>query len=178
MPPSNISTSVTLLAIISADGYISKGQGVPWELPDEKAHFRAYAAGKWCLLGRRTYEEMLGWFRDHHPLVLTTRENGPPLPLGQRVRSVGEAVALASAAAQPELVVLGGGAAYEAAMPWADRLEITHVDQILGGGITFPAISPRDWEPVRRLAHPIDERHAQAFEIVSYRRAARLPVAA
>ena len=36
---------VTLLAAVSADGFISTGKGVPWHLPADKAHFRAKANG-------------------------------------------------------------------------------------------------------------------------------------
>lgn len=170
-------TTVTLLAAISADGFISRGRGVPWDLPVDKAHFRAYAAGKWCLLGRTTYEEMIGWFKDHHPLVISRDPNYHP-PIGRRVPSAGEAVALANAAHVPELVVIGGSSAFDATMPLAHRLEITHVHEILGSGVPFPPISPEDWTPVSRKSYGIDEHHAQAFDIVTYQRVARLAEAA
>jgi dihydrofolate reductase len=173
----DVPTIVTLLAVISADGYISRGQGVPWNLPVDKAHFRAYAAGKWCLLGRRTYEEMLGWFKDHYPLVLCRDPDYRP-PLGRRVNSAAEAIALANAAQQPELVVIGGSAAFDAAMPYAHRLEITHVHQILGGGVPFPPIDREEWTPVSRTSHGIDPQHAQSFDIVTYQRVSRLEHAA
>jgi dihydrofolate reductase len=172
-----VPTTVTLLAVISADGYISRGRGVPWNLPIDKAHFRAYAAGKWCLLGRTTYEEMIGWFSDHHPLVITRDAHYHP-PIGRRVNSAEEAIALANAAHAPELVVIGGSSAFNATMPFAHRLEITHVHEILGGGVAFPPISPHDWVPVARKAHGIDGQHAQSFEIVTYQRVARLDEAA
>lgn len=172
-----MATTVTLLAAISADGFISRGRGVPWKLPIDKAHFRAYAAGKWCLLGRVTYEEMLGWFRDHHPLVVS-RDPAYQPAVGRRVGSVEDAIALANAAGAAELVVIGGSSVFNATMPLAHRLEITHVHEILGSGVPFPRISPADWEPVSRSAHGIDERHAQAFEIVTYQRVRRFERAA
>jgi dihydrofolate reductase len=172
-----VPTTVTLLAVISADGFISRGRGVPFDLPSDKAHFRAYAAGKWCLLGRTTYEEMIGWFQDHHPLVMTRDATYQP-PIGERVASVEEAIARANAAAAPELVVIGGSAAFDAAMPHAHRLEITHVHQILGGGVPFPPIHPEDWTPVASRHFGIDQEHAQAFDIVTYRRIKRLEAAA
>jgi hypothetical protein len=84
---------ITLIAVLSEDGFISSGTGVPWDLPADKAHFRAYTAGKWLLLGRKTYEEMLGWFRDHTPLVLTRQEDYTP-PVGRCVGTLAEAAAL------------------------------------------------------------------------------------
>lgn len=163
-----MSARLTLIAAVSADGFISSGSGVPWDLPADKAHFREHTADKWLLVGRRTFEEMRGWFQPgHHPLVLT-RDATLEVPGGQPVSSVTQAVHLASDAGETELVCCGGSEVYAAAMPHAHRLIITHVHEILGGGLPFPVISPREWEPVVRRTHPADEEHAQAFEIVTY----------
>jgi hypothetical protein len=50
---------------------------------------------------------------------------------------------------------------------------ITHVHQILGGGLPFPIISPRDWEPMIRHSHQADAQHGFDFEIVTYQRVLR-----
>lgn len=160
---------LTLIAVISADGFISAGEGVPWSLPRDKEHFRAYSHGKWLLLGRKTYEEMLGWFSDHHPLVLSHNPHFLPF-VGERVTDVPEALRRAEAAAQPEVVVCGGAGAYQASLPLADRLVITHVDHLLGGGVPFPHFSRMDWEPVDRVAHERDDFHEHNFSIVTYQR--------
>lgn len=168
-----MSARLTLIAAVSADGRISRDRGVPWDLPADKAHFREHTQGKWLLLGRRTFEEMRGWFQPgHRPLVLT-RQTALQVPGGQAVRSVAEAVHLATDAGEQEVMCCGGSEVYAAAMPHAHRLVITHVHQILGGGLPFPSISPREWEPVARRAHAVDEEHAQAFEIVTYQHVIR-----
>ncbi len=165
---------VSLIAAVSADGYISRGRGVPWDLPADREHFRACAAGKWLLLGRTTHREMLGWFTDHHPLVLSRDPAFLPA-VGRRVGSVAEARALAEAAGQDELLVCGGAQVYAAAMPEADRLILTRVDERLGGGLPFPAFDEADW-PVRvRRRHAGDPQHLQAFEIRIHERARTAP---
>ena len=141
---------ITLIAVLSEDGFISTGTGVPWDLPADKAQFRAYTAGKWLLLGRKTYEEMLGWFRDHTPLVLTRQENYTA-QVGQCVGTLDEAVALASAAEQRELVVCGGSAAYAASIGQAHKLILTRVKVSLGSGVPFPLDQMScDWRTVSR----------------------------
>ena len=158
---------LTLIAAVSEDGFISRGQGVPWKLPADVAHFRAYTAGKWLLLGRRTYEEMVGWFRDHTPLVLSRDENFVPT-IGQRVGSVEEALHLTST---HELVVCGGAQAYALALPLADRLVLTQVQTQLGEGVPFPAIAWDAWTEVSRKPYPVDAQHAHSFQIVTWERA-------
>lgn len=170
---------LVLIAAVSADGSISTGRGVPWDLPADRAHFRARTLGRWLLLGHRTYLEMLGWFQPGHQALVLQRPGSPPLPPpGKAVENVEQALRQAAEAHQPELVVCGGAAAYTAAMPQAHRLIITHVQAFLGGGVRFPAISHRDWEPVSRQAHQADADHAHPFEIVTYHRVRRMEAAA
>ena len=167
--------ALTLIAAVSADGFISREKGVPWDLPRDRAHFRAQTAGKWLLLGRRTYDEMRGWFRDHTPLVLT-RDLTLKVPEGHAVRDVAEALEKAAQAGVSEIFVCGGSAAYFAAMPHATRLLITHVDSVLGGGVAFPEIDARVWTAVSREKHAADAENAFAMEFAEYvvRASARL----
>jgi len=161
--------TLTLIAAISKDGFISQGQGVPWNLPRDKAHFRRVTAGQWLLLGRRTYEEMLGWFRDHHPLVLTRDPNFVP-SVGKAVTSVGEALQVAGEQGARELFICGGSGAYAAAMPLVDRLLLTHVDLVLGGGVPFPDFQAGDWHQAGCEAFPADVENPHAMVIAAYGR--------
>jgi dihydrofolate reductase len=133
-----------LIAMVSADGFISRGSGVPWDLPGDREHFRVATRGKWLLLGRRTFEEMTGWFRDHEPLVLTRRPLPPPWN-GREVGSAAEAARRAGENGARELWVCGGTAVYDEAMPLAHELVLTMVDDSLGDGAPFPAVSLRHW---------------------------------
>lgn len=161
---------LTLVAAVSRDGYISTGRGVPWDLPRDRAHFRRLTAGQWLLLGRHTYEEMLGWFHHHHPLVLTRAEHYQP-PVGEVVRTVEEALERAAQGGACELFVCGGSGAYAAAMPWADRLVMTEVDILLGGGVSFPPIIPGQWQLSHRENFPADSENALGMVFSTYQRA-------
>jgi dihydrofolate reductase len=160
---------LTLIAAVSADGFISTGQGVPWNLPRDKEHFRATTRGQWLLLGRRTYEEMIGWFEDRHPLVLTHDPSFIP-PVGETVASVEEALQRAGAKGAMELFDCGGGGAFAAAMPLADRLILTHVDSTLGGGVPFPTVEPTEWQLTFQQVFPADAANPQGMRFATYER--------
>ena len=143
---------------------------MPWDLPADRAQFREKTRGRWLLLGRRTYDEMTGWFRPGHVPLVLSRDASLDVPGGRVVPSVHEALQLAGQAGEQELMCCGGAQVYALAMPQAHSLVITHVRQGLGGGLPFPIISPREWEPVLRQAHKTDPEHAFAFEVVTYQR--------
>ncbi|MDF1752525.1 MAG: dihydrofolate reductase [Verrucomicrobiales bacterium] len=148
---------VSLIAAVSDNGVIGTGEGgIPWELPRDARHFREYTAGKWMLLGRKTYEEMEGWFRDQTPLVMT-RQSDYSLPQGYAVSSVEEAIAEAEKHGAEELVVSGGAEIYRAALPFVTRMIITRIHNTLKGTKTFPEEDWERWTLVKDEEWPADE---------------------
>jgi dihydrofolate reductase len=164
---------LTLVTVMDESGLIGDERGLPWRLPDDIAHFRACTRGKWILVGRTTFEEMRGWFRpDHTPLVLSSRCGWDP-PTGHVVSSVPHALALAEAAMQPELVCIGGGQAFAAALPYADKMVLTTVHHHFAAGVRaayFPAWKAEHWRESERVEHPADAQHAWSFSIVTFER--------
>lgn len=160
---------VSLIAAVSDDGFIGQDGRIPWRLPRDVAHFRSYCAGKWLLLGRRTYEEMTGWFSDHHPLILTRQQNFEPT-VGRCVSSVAEAMSEAFAHGARELVVLGGGEVFALALPHAQQLILTRVHTRLGHGVRFPNWSLADWKLTREESFPADAAHSFPHTISFYQR--------
>ena len=156
---------VTMIAACGAGGVLSFRGRIPWHLPAEVAHFRGACAGKALLLGRKTWLQMQGWFREGQlPLVLTG-EAGLRVPGGESVRTVPEAVAAAASAGRGELMVLGGGETYRAALPMAEDLLLTEVHGKFPGDVFFPVLDSGDWEEVSRVHHAADSDHAWAFTI-------------
>jgi dihydrofolate reductase len=157
---------VSLIAALSQDGFISRDQGLPWHLPRDIAHFRSYTAGKSLLIGRRTYEEMQGWFQPRHSVYVLTRQLLPPAPQTDLsitpVYSVETALTLASQQHAEELVVCGGSACYHASMPYATRLLLTYVADLLHSGLPFPPYSAEDWQLMSDTPYPVDSQHAYA----------------
>lgn len=154
---------------------IANAHGIPWHLPRDVVHFRSHTLNKWLLLGRRTYGQMLGWFKEGHvPLVLSRQKDWQP-ERGQRVRSVEEALGLAGAADQEELVCCGGGRVYEEAMPVADRLVLTLIAHRFppdAGAVYFPKWDASEWALTSEKTFPPDSENAYGMRMVSMTRRA------
>ena len=104
----------TLIAARDEDGAIGRHSGgLPWHLPDETAHFRAYCQHQWLIVGRHTFNEMLGWFQPGHHIIVLTR-NHHPLPAlpnpdihVESARRMEDAQTRALQSGAAELVVIG-----------------------------------------------------------------------
>ena len=164
--------SLVLVAALDRASAIGRGNQLPWRLPDDLKRFKALTLGHPVLMGRKTAQSLGRALPGRANLVLT-RSGRVPFDGMQAVASLGEAMAHCAGA---PLMVIGGGEVYALALPWADRLHLTHVDtQVAGADAFFPAFDAQDWVVGHRDARAADDRHAHAFEFVDYRRAARDP---
>ena len=160
----------SMIAAHDDNRVIGSRPGIPWQMPRDKKHFRAYTAGKAMLLGRRTFEEMNGWFTDQRPMVVTRQESYTPTedyPVAV-VESVEAAIHLAQTHDEQELVVAGGAQIYELALPFATDLLITEVHGNFEGDAYFPELPADEWEEVSREHFPADENHSHAMSFVRY----------
>ena len=166
---------VTMIAAMTQDRVMgSEKGGIPWSLPRDKAHFRARTSKRWLLVGRTTYLEMSGWFEDRTPIVLTRTPSFQPEAKGHRVASsVPEAIALAGNNGAGELVVCGGSAVYDAALPFADRLIVTKIS--FDGEVIAPVLFPdfdstKKWRLTGRERWNRDENNAFEAELLTFQK--------
>ena len=158
---------VSLVAATTENHVIGRAGGMPWHLPDDLAHFKRLTRGHTVIMGRKTFDEIRRPLPERRNVVIT--RNPAFQPEGVTVvGSLDEALALA--AGEPEVFVIGGGEIYRQAMDRADRLHLTRIRVALEGDTWFPVFNQDDWELEAEEHHPADARHAYAFDVQSWRR--------
>src|SRR5256885_15375432 len=69
-----------------------------------------------------------------------------------------------------EVVVIGGGGVFRAALPWVNRLYLSFVEGEFAGTAFLPAEIPTppgfEWRETHREAHPADEKNPHPHEFV------------
>lgn len=127
--------SVGLVWAQAANGVIGKDGTLPWQLPEDLKHFRALTQGATVLMGRRTWESLPPRFRPlpgRRNLVLShTRQEG--------VETFGD-LAQALTAVSGDVWVIGGAAVYRAALPVADRIVVTEIQESFDGDTFAPEV--------------------------------------
>jgi dihydrofolate reductase len=125
-------------------GVIGMGGGIPWRLPEDQARFKELTHGSTVLMGRLTWESLPASVRPlpgRRNLVITSDPAWSAVG-AERVGSLEAAIS----AADGDLWVIGGSAVYAAALPLADRLEITYVDLTCDGDAFAPELHD-GWVP-------------------------------
>ena len=142
--------TVTLVAAIARNGVIGVDGGLPWHLPDDLRRFKELTLGHVLVMGRKTYESIGHPLPGRTTIVVTRSPSWDSAAAEVRVAgSVSDAIE-AAAALDDEVFVVGGAQVYAAALPLADRLELTWVDAEPEGDTTFPELDGRDWLQVHR----------------------------
>jgi dihydrofolate reductase len=158
---------LALIAAVARNGVIGMANRLPWHLPADLKHFKALTTGNSVIMGRKTWESLPEKFR---PLpgrrnIVVTRNDAYRAEGALVATSLPAAVALV---ASGEAFVIGGAELYAAALPHADRLELTEIDADYAGDTWFPLRDPNEWRESAREAHADPAGPGYAF--VSYER--------
>ena len=142
--------SVTIVAALARNGVIGVDGGLPWHLPDELRLFKETTLGHVLVMGRRTYESIGRPLPGRTTVVVTRRRDWSPVAAEVVVaHGIDEALGRASAIDE-EVFVVGGGELYAAALPRAERLLLTLVDQEPDGDTRFPHVDWGEWRESAR----------------------------
>lgn len=142
---------VVLVAAVADNGVIGLGGDIPWSLPEDLRHFRATTTGHTVVMGRSTFES-IGRPLPFRTNVVLTRDPEWRAEHVVVAHGVEEAIELAQGF-DGEVMVIGGGHVYAAALPLADAQVLTEVHRSPEGDTHYPDFDRREWTETRREPH-------------------------
>lgn len=163
---------ISLIAAITKNHVIGKNNDLPWHLPDDMKYFMQTTKAHHVIMGRKNYESIPEKFRPlpNRTNIVVTRQKDFHASGCKIVNSLEEGIAIARAAGEKELFIIGGSEIYALGMPYADQLYLTEINAILDGDTYFPSFEKTQWVEKSRTHHEADARHAHAFDFVIYQK--------
>jgi dihydrofolate reductase len=140
---------LALIAAVARNGVIGRDGQLPWDLPEDRARFRALTLGHAVIMGRRTWDET-GQPLDGRRNIVISRSGRVSGQGREVVGTLEEALRLARER-DAEPMVIGGAEIYRMALPLATRLLLTEIDFDAQGDTHFPSFDEREWSEVQRL---------------------------
>jgi len=162
---------LSLIAALAGNRAIGKDNELLWHLPEDMRHFRETTRGKPVIMGRKTWESLPESFRPlpgRHNIVIS---RDPAYQASGATLAGSLADALRQAAAEStaeEVFVIGGATLYRQALPLANRLYLTEIEQDFDGDVFFPDVLPQDWDEISR--QPSQGTSGPQFSFVVYQR--------
>ena len=153
---------ISLIAAVAKNRVIGSDNKIPWHIPEDLKHFKEITTGKIFLIGRKTFESILGYLGKPLPnrknIIITRQSNYQPLHYPERGEGspveIYSNIEIALAAhANEDIYVIGGAEIYAQTIPFADKLYITEVNQEIEGDAVFPSIDKNVWRETKREAY-------------------------
>ncbi len=157
---------ITLIAAIARNLAIGNRNKLLYWLPDDMKRFRTLTTGHTIIMGRLTFESFpkgplpnrRNVLLSHQDISIPGAEVFPSLP-----------DALSSCQDDEDIYIIGGASVYRQALPLADRLCLTEVDDIPAeADAFFPEFDAEEWDRTVVLEHDTDEKHQHPFRFVDY----------
>ena len=137
-------STISLIAAVGRRGEIGCRGDHAFHIRADLRRFKQLTLGKPVIMGRRTFESLpKGALPERRNIVITSNVNysAPGIETADSLEK-----ALAMTAEAPEIMIIGGGQVYAAALPLATRIYLTEVDASLDEADTFfPGIDRSRW---------------------------------
>jgi len=158
---------VSIIAAMDRDRLIGNKNQLPWHLPADLAHFKRVTMGKPVIMGRKTFES-IGRALPGRTNIIITRSGDFHADGVVQAHSLQQALGLVSD--QDEAMIIGGGSIYQQALPVADRLYLTYVENSFEGDAWFPVFDKGQWRVIAEEQHAADEKNKDDYRFVTYQR--------
>lgn len=145
---------IAMIWAMAQNGVIGKDNQLPWHLPEDLQHFKAKTTGKPVIMGRKTFDSIGRPLPNRQNIVITRdphwRHDGVEV-----FHDTQSALSFANSllAGDGEIIVMGGAQIYQALLPVANRLYITHVEQVFDGDAYAPQVDWQNWQEITSVSH-------------------------
>jgi len=164
----------TPIIIVAGMGHetrvIGQDNGLIWHVPADMKRFKALTLGKPVIMGRKTFESIVAIIGKPLPgrtNIVVTRNADYNYEGVVTATSLEAAFAKALEEHPTEIHIGGGAELYRQALPYVDRLYITHFFDDAPGDTTFPEFES-EFEIIEE--HQVQEHDGINFQWVDYKR--------
>jgi len=152
-----MSAPVVLVLAMSDNGVIGDRGALPWRIADDMKRFKRLTLGKPVIMGRKTWDSLPKKPLPERTNIVVTRDRSWRHAGALAAHSFDDALAKARGENPSEIAVIGGAEIYKAALPFADRVELTQVHITVGGDTHLPPFDPSMWRESARSEHATPE---------------------
>lgn len=137
--------TISIIACMSKNNVIGINGKLPWHIPKDLKRFKELTLGKDIVMGRKTHESIGKPLKDRTNIVISETSRNI---VGCEVFKDLEAIITMALNVEDEIFFIGGQRIFEAVLPFADKMYLTIVNEVIEGDVKFPpyhTASHCDW---------------------------------
>lgn len=153
--------TVSLIVAMAENRCIGLNNKMPWHISDDLKRFKALTTGHPVIMGRKTFESILGYLNKPLPgrdnIIISRSGYKTDFDNAYVHSSIDSALQdakdKAHAQNKGEVFIIGGAQIYTNSINVADRIHLTKVHRSVEGDAFFPAFDGSEWEEEAREDH-------------------------
>ncbi len=159
---------LALIAAIARNNAIGFENRLIYWLPNDLKRFKALTTGHTIIMGSNTFRSLpKGALPNRRNIVLSRKKSS--FPRAETFHTLEDA--LANCSNEEIVYIIGGEMLYRTAMPLADILCLTEVDDTPeNADAFFPELNRREWKVIEKEQFGKDEKHSFDYSFVTYAR--------
>ena len=156
---------ISIIAAVAKNRAIGFKNKLIYWLPNDLKRFKTLTTSHTIIMGRNTFLSLpKGALPNRRNIVLSRSQKA--FEGCDVYPSLEEA--LKHCAPDEDIYIIGGASVYRQALPLADRLCLTEIDDTPAEADTFFPPYEDDWQEESREDHPVDDRHDFPYAFVDY----------
>lgn len=156
---------IAMIAAVAKNGAIGNGNKLIYWLPNDLKRFKELTTGQTIIMGSNTFRSLpKGALPNRRNIVLSRK--GGVFHGAEQFASLEEA--LQSCSAEEVVYIIGGEMLYRFALPYAEVLELTEVDDTPAEADAFFPTIGNEWLLTHSEPHEKDEKHAYNYTFATY----------
>ncbi len=163
---------ITLIAAAGEKNELGKlgfGNNALWDLPDDYNRFKELTLGHPVIMGRKTFGTLDDILEGRLNIVIS--RNPDFKAKGAEVFPDLEKAVQRAFQTDENIFIIGGGQIFKMGIELADCIELTRIHAVFDDANTFfPEFSENDWELIKTVEHPVDDRHLYSFSFQTWKR--------
>ncbi|HUW26798.1 MAG TPA: dihydrofolate reductase [Gallionella sp.] len=158
---------LSIIVAMAINRTIGINNTLPWRIPEDLKHFKALTMGHHMIMGRKTFDS-IGRPLPGRTTVAVSRNRNLRIEGCIVAHSLQEAIAAGKG--DNEIFIVGGMEIYTQAMPLADTLYVTEIQQEIEGDTHFSELDNDVWQEVSRVPRSQSTPQPLEYHFVIYQR--------
>ncbi|MEC3668949.1 dihydrofolate reductase [Bacillus velezensis] len=165
---------LSLIACCDKSMAIGYENNLLYHIPENMKRFKELTTGKLCIQGRLTYDSIVNItgkpLQNRRNIILTKNKDFKPDHSSFVYHSIDDVLKLIRGQldTNEEVMVIGGGAIYEAFLPHADKVYLTIVDSVAEKADSyFPRLND-DWRVIEKDHRKAITIKGQDYSFITY----------
>ncbi len=153
-----MSIKTSIIVALAKNRCIGADNKMPWHISDDLKHFKALTTGHPVIMGRKTFESIIGYLdkplpnRDNIIISRSDFKNEFNVPVFSDIKTAIEhGKELALNQNKGELFIIGGAQIYAQSIEYANSLHLTKIHRNVEGDAFFPEFDENEWLETGRI---------------------------